>query len=296
VLYDGLGHQRGPLASKCFTWDDATGPEIVEVPGTCVKINFGQMKSMKADGDASARPYVYAFNVFINGVLDSSGWIPLANVVEKQALARMGSHAPRRVSGFVDTKYVIRSARDWGQSQATFASARLPSWTLSKVARGAGSKKVGDYVLRDGNLINLCYQTPGVGGAATDTFYVEDASLAFRRVKSTTRRPTLVRVPVADRNRPTLIFAYGSIEGRFGWVALPAFRKGAVRSGSNAGEPDPTQLAFCAGKPDGIVCDPAKADRGYLCRGGATTAVACQPGFRCVGATASNPNVIQCTQ
>lgn len=296
VLYDGAGLQRGPIASKCFTWDDATGPELKELPGTCVKVNFGQMKSMKGDGDASARPYVYAFNVFINGVLDSSGWVPLANVAQSRELARMGSHAPRRVGSLVATKYVIKSARDWGQNQATFSSARLPGWSLSKVAPGPGSRKVGDYLLRDGNLINLAYGTPRVGGAATDTFYVEHETVQFKRARSTKQRPTLVRVPVADRNRPTLIFAYGSIKGRFGWVALPAFKKGSVRSGGGSSAATNGLLSFCAGKPDGVHCDPSQPDRGYLCKAGATTTVMCTAGMKCVGATASNPNVIQCTE
>lgn len=295
VLYDGAGVKRGPFLSKCFTWDDATGPELKEIPdSTCVKINFGQMKSMKGDGDASPRPYVYAFNVFINGVLDSSGWIPLDDVVQKRELAAMGAHAPRRVGNLVPTKYVIKSARDWGQSQATFASERLPRWSLSKVAPGPGSRKVGDYLLRDGSLINLAYGTPRVGGAATDTFYVEHETVEFKRARSTKARPTLVRVPVDDRSRPTLIFAYGSIAGRFGWVALPAFKKGAARSGS--GSAVNGLLSFCAGKPDGIHCDPSQADRGYLCKAGATTAVMCTAGMKCVGATASDPNVIQCAE
>lgn len=296
VLYDGAGLMRGPFLSKCFTWDDATGPELKEIEGkTCVKVNFGQMKSMKGDGDAAARPYVYAFNVFINGVLDSSGWVPLENVAQKRELVRMGSHAPRRVGNLATTKYVIKSARDWGQSQASFASARLPGWALSKVAPGPGSRKVGDYLLRDGNLINLAYGTPRVGGAATDTFYVEHETVEFKRARSSAQRPTLVRVPVDDRTRPTLIFAYGSIKGRFGWVALPAFKRGTARSGGGRSAAPTGLLSFCAGKPDGVHCDPAKADRGYLCRAGATTAVTCSSGMKCVGATASDANVMQCT-
>lgn len=289
VLFDGKGLARGPIASKCFTWDDATGPELKEVGGTCVKVNFGQMKSI------NGAPYVYAFNVFINGVLDSSGWVPLANVTEKRELVRMGSHAPRRVGNLASTKYVIKSARDWNQTQDTFASAKLPGWSLSKVAPGPGSRKVGDYLLRDGNLINLAYGTPRVGGAATDTFYVEHETVEFKRARSTKQRPTLVRVPVDDKNRPTLIFAYGSIAGRFGWVSIPAFKKGAARSASSAPAPQ-GQLSFCAGKPDGVHCDPTQADRGYVCRGGATNAVMCQPGLKCVGATAENANVIQCVE
>jgi hypothetical protein len=285
ILHDGAGLPRGAFTSKCFTWDDASGPELKEVPGTCVKVNFGQMKSMKAAGDASARPYVYAFNVFINGALDSSGWIPLANVTDARGLAAMGSHAPRRVGNLVATKYVVKSARDWGRN-------RNASWWLSKVAPGPGSRKVGDYLLREGELINLAYGTPRVGGAATDTFHVEHETVEFKRARSTARRPTLVRVPVDDKNRPTLIFAYGSIEGRFGWLALPAFKKGTARSG---GSTPSGLLSFCAGKPDGVQCDPARADRGYLCKNGATTAVMCQPNFKCVGATSSDPNVIQCT-
>lgn len=290
VLYDGTGRQRGAFTSQCFTWAAPTGDALAKVDGVCAKINFGQMKRMQGAGDAAPRPYVYAFNVFIGGTLDSSGWIPLDDVVQKAELVKMGSHAPRRVRSFVSTKYVIKSARDWGQTPETFASDRLPAWAQSKVAPGPGSRKVRDYLLRDGNLINLAYGTPRVGGAATDTFYVADAALGFKRVRSTTRRPTLVRVPVDDRSRPTLIFAYGSIEGRFGWVAIPAFRRGEVRANAAAAPAD-----SCAGKADGVYCSAAATDAGYFCRGGVLTTVKCQGGQRCVGGSPDG-QVLQCAQ
>lgn len=229
VLYDGKGRVRGAFVSNCHAWSGPTGPAFSRVDGVCAKINFGGKKMMKGEGDAAPRLYVYAFNVFIDGTLDSSGWMPLDSIVPRAELNRMRAVAPPKIkNAFVSTPYVVKSARDWNQDPATFSSDRLPAWAQAKVAKGPGSRRARDYLLRDGNLINLAFQTPGVGGAATDTFLVPHDGLAFRRVRSTRERPTLIRVPVAHPTHKAMIFAYGRMAGRYGWVAMAALKRGRV--------------------------------------------------------------------
>lgn len=279
-LHDGQGKVRGTFRSQCMPFAAPTGLALAtDDTRVCAKINFGQMKNMKAEGASAPRTFVYAFNVFVNGVIDSSGWIPLDGVVQKAELAKMGSRTPRRIRSFVATRYVVKSARDWRQDPATFSAEKLPAWSKAKVAPGAGSKKVGDYLLRDGNVINLAYMTPGVGGAATDTFVVSHQGLAFRRVKSTARRPTLVRIPVDDAKRKGMVFAYGSMEGRFGWVALAAIKVGSVTAAPAA------PPSACDGKPDGTFCSDLFPMYGFTCRGGAlVTALECPaPYTKCTG-------------
>lgn len=273
VLHDGEGKVRGTFRSTCMPWAGPTGPALAkDDTKVCAKINFGQFKNMRADGDTTMRTYVYAFNVYVNGVTDSSGWIRLDSVLDKAGVAKMRSATPRRIRGFVTTKYVVKSAQDWGQDPATFAADKLPAWSLAKVAPGAGSKKVGDYLLRDGNVINLAYATPGVGGVATDTLSVAHEGLAFKRVKSTDKRPTLVRIPVDHPVKKGMVFAYGSVNGRFGWLALAAIKKGAA-------DATPTQPpSVCDGKPDGTYCSEHFSLYGYTCKAGTVVAsLTCPP-------------------
>ncbi|MDB4934311.1 MAG: hypothetical protein JWP87_1283 [Labilithrix sp.] len=291
ALHDGEGKVRGTFKSTCLSFAGPTGTALVKDDSkVCAKINFGQIKNIKADGDTAPHTFVYAFNVYVNGVVDSSGWIRLDSVVQKADLAKMGSHAPRRIRSFVATKYVVKSARDWGQDPATFVSDKLPSWAQDKVAPGSGSKKVRDYLLRDGNVINLAYATPGVGGAATDTFLVADHGLAFRRVKSTERRPTLVRIPVDGVKKKGMVFAYGSVNGRFGWIALAAIKQGSI-----AAAPLPAPAAsLCGDKADGTYCSDQFPLYGYICRSGkVVTALECQAGAtKCTGPAADGASLV----
>ena len=133
------------------------------------------------------------------------------------------------------------------QSRFVFALAGLTVVAASTFAVGCSSgddaatahvkPQAGDYLLRNGNVINLIYSTPGVGGASTDTFLVEHEKLAFCRVTSTSSRPTLVRIPVDDAKKKNMVFAFGSIAGRFGWIALDAIKSAAVASVAAAAPP-----------------------------------------------------------
>ncbi|MBX3203471.1 MAG: hypothetical protein KF764_00320 [Labilithrix sp.] len=289
-IYDGTGHRRGqPVRSACYAWAGSSGAKTKKIDGkTCVKINFGQKKTMQVDGESTKRTYVYAFSVSIAGKLPASSWIPLSKVVRKNELAKMPTIKTAKRSNLSSASYVVKSARDWGQSQATFSADKLPSWAQSKVAKGNdSSKRARDYLLRDGNVINLAFHTPRVGGAATDTLFVADDALAFKRARSTAEVPTLVRVRLFDPKKKSMIFAYGSIGGRFGWLPLAAFKKGTVKSSVRSKD-------SCLGKPDGLHCSELAPWSGYFCEGG-TVAGGLQCGElsdRCQGLAPSGQRLV----
>lgn len=300
-LYDGAGHLRYPkFSGGCHDWAGPTGSKTKDVPGTCAKLNFGQKKTMKVDGDGAAHTYVYAFAVSVPDGNDAddkrdgaSSWIPLSSVKKRATVSKMPNIKAPRLTNFVETSYVLKSAEDWGQTAEKFRAEKLPAWSRAKVAKGGGSRKAtGDYLLRDGNVLNLCYSTPGLGGVATDTVLVGPSTVAFRRVRSTAAKPTLVRVPVYNsKEKKGMYFAYGSIGGRFGWVALASIKKGKVKEG-----PAPAPVlpeATCNGLPDGFHCDGAAASRGFICANGAPRKTfTCASGERCLGASADGTDIV----
>ncbi|MDB4944751.1 MAG: hypothetical protein JWP97_4285 [Labilithrix sp.] len=280
ILYEGGGAARGFFTSPCFAWNPDGSATIVagDPAKSCVEINYGAMKSMRSADDAAPVPYVYAFYVFLGGVktAEASGWIKLSNVVRAADVAAMGTHVPRAVRSFVSTKYVVKSAEDFGLDPATYSWTKLPAqdFAAAKVAPGDGSKQVKDYLLRDGNLLNLAYNTPRVGGVAADTFAIGHETVGFKRVRSTKQRPALVWAPTDLKRRPRIIFAYGEIAGRFGWVALPSFMRGDVArpAAASGGGADP-----CSGKPDGGFCDVILQKTGTVCKDGKTVGHATCP-------------------
>jgi hypothetical protein len=288
VVYDGKGIARGALSppgllprgpnkpiNVCITWADATTTALATADGECVKINFGAKKQMQPAGQPKAT-YVYAFNVLLPAQtppdptgLDASGWVALSAIQapDQDTLLHMHTASNRRVtaaSSFATTSFVVKSAQDWGSDTAHFTEAALPGYAQAKVSPGqAANRKVGDYLLKNGNVWNLAYNTPGVGGVGTDTFIVAHNAVAFRRVKSTAARPTLLRVKVYDNAlRKSEVFAYGEVAGRFGWAALDAIKIAAV-------DPNAPTTVFadkCAQKPDGTYCDEAAPSLGHVCR------------------------------
>jgi len=272
IMYDGAGHARGTVSGGCY---DFTGGKIVRDDRNhpCVRINFGQLKKMKVDGSNDTKQYVYAFSTGITtktGRGAASGWILAANVIEG-AFKRYDT--PPRSGGsatFAKTDYVLKAATDYpGCNLANYDSTRcLPDWAQLKVRPRSGpnvSEKARDYMLRDGNVVNLAYQTPLLGGAATDTFVALPDALGFERVRSTdSDRRTILRISLfktkdadAAGTTPvrTMTFVYGRVEGRYGWVASAALKKGKKRAVD----------ASCFGQRDGRVCNSA-----------ATGAVTCQ--------------------
>lgn len=295
-IYDGTGHRRGDrVFGSCYELVGTSGAASEKIDGkTCVKINFGQKKTMSVDGEASKRAFVYAFAVSVDGKLAASGWIPLAKVVKKAELTKMPRVTTPRVANLSSASYVVKSARDWGQAQATFSSDKLPSWAQGRVVKGdkgARPAMVKDYLLRDGNVINLAFHTPGVGGAAADTLFVADDALAFKRARSTTAVPTLVRVRVYHPKKKSMIFAYGEIGGRFGWLPLVSFKKGTVAESVKTKD-------SCVGKPDGLHCSELAPWSAYFCEGGTiSSGVQCaELTDRCTGPTPDKTNIVCAAQ
>lgn len=158
----------------------------------------------------------------------------------------------------------------------------------SQLARG---QDLDDYLLRPGEAINLLYQTPLLGGASTDTFVVPREGLEFKRLKSRdSQHRTAVRVRLYRKGgtRPvgTAAFVFGSINGRFGWIAASAIKKGTVASAAQndpsppGGQPPPDPDMNCAanpsgfycktceGKPDGFYCSEIVPSAGAFCKDG----------------------------
>src|SRR5262249_1184184 len=146
----------------------------------CVKINFGQVKDIKVGNDV--KKYVYAF-----ATSAGSGWVERDKILNPSFKAY--NTPPRRPIAYTSTKYVLKSAEAYGCQPASYDSTKcLPAWAQLKIKAHSGpdvSEKGRDYLLREGNVQNLAYQTPLVGGAATDTFVVQRNAIGFRRAKST---------------------------------------------------------------------------------------------------------------
>ena len=279
-IYDGAGHLRGRVLGSCYALSPSGAIVKDERGHPCVKVNFGQLKTMVVDGSSERRQYVYAFDVGISpaprpGNAGGSSWIPAANIVER-AFKRYDT-PPRSSAAFAETDYVVKSASDYGCAQDGYDSSRcLPAWAQLKIRPRSGpnvSEKARDYLLRDGNTLNLAYQTPLLGGAATDTFLVTPMALGFQRVRSVDpERRTLLRISLFELNgtKPvrTMIFVFGRIEGRFGWVGAEAIKKGKKRGP-------------CQGKANGAVCD--AVGTGWLtCKDGQVARTdACPAGQRC---------------
>lgn len=312
-IHDGLGFLRGTLRASgnrksgnaCWSYRAETGKfRVVAADHPCVMVNFGQVKTMTVAGATSAAKYVYAF-----ATNQGSSWIPLDAVRalvkdgEGRPAFRAYDRAPRRpLVRDQKTAWVhwLKAAEDYGATFDQYAPTDawlryLPRWARLKVRpKSEISKAVDpksplpgtsemarDYLLRSQNVLNLVYQTPLLGGAATDTFVVRRHALAFRRVES--RDPdkrTILRIPlyrpktVSDpgtRKVGKMYFLFGEVDGRYGWVAAQAIK----------GE---RPEARCARGDVGWFC--ARDGRGYECAGGQVTQgrTCTLPGHRCKAA------------
>jgi hypothetical protein len=284
-LYEGAGASRGTITGGCYS--DALAP--VDTGHPCVSINFGQVKRMTVAGSSTPAAYVYAWDATADGK-SASGWV-LAKAITDPAF-KLYDLPPRPGSAFAQTSYVVKSAEDYGCTPGTYVSATcLPPWAQLKIrpkSTADVSEKARDYMLRDGNVLNLVYQTPLVGGASTDTFLVSARRLGFRRLKSTSSdRRTILRISLYETKDAThaglkvvgkMYFVYGEIAGRFGWVAAAAVKPGQVAA-------TPLGTDTCDGKQDGLYCSVANPGA-YECKNGSIAS-----GQYCVApATCVGPN------
>lgn len=210
-LYDGAHILRGTIAGA-----------------SKIKINFGQRKTF------SGEKHVYAFAVSFadaktGAVRGGGGWIP-EDHVKGADIGRMPTTTTPSASDFAATKYRFKTAADYGCTVQTFDEAKcLPAYWSLKVRPNSRAKheRAGDYLVR-ADAINLLYQTPLLGGAATDTFLVEN--LRFQRARSKDREhATILRVRLYHRGGTVPVghqnFVFGSIGARFGWVAAGALTR-----------------------------------------------------------------------
>lgn len=183
LLRDGFGDVRGTVADGA------------------VQINYGQRKRI---GNAT---YVYAFAVRLtNG--GASGWIDEKDVVDD--IARLMPTVSGRDPGLGDyaTAFTVT-----GGNLAAFGDLKVdPNYTGSHEAAT-------DYLVRDGNVFNLLYNLPGVGGVATDTLPIGARFHRSLGVKA-------VEIPLYHPGGSVVVkhmeFVYGHVGSRYGWIAHAA--------------------------------------------------------------------------
>ncbi|HEV2146112.1 MAG TPA: hypothetical protein VGR37_01710 [Longimicrobiaceae bacterium] len=191
VLYDGFGNARGTVT-------DAE-----------VRINYGQRKRLP---NGTVVVYVFAVGTTSGA---ASGWVREADVTESLAYMETvnatnpgnGDYAalwrltggPTPVRAFYDDMVLHNTHR--------------PCSHLPK-----------HYLLRPGNVVNLLYNLPGMGGVADDTYLVETGDV-FRRSQGVLLRD----IPFYHKDSPLngepfgyMQFMYGHVNGRYGWIARDA--------------------------------------------------------------------------
>jgi hypothetical protein len=191
VLYDGFGNARGTVT-------DAD-----------VRINYGQRKRLP-----SGAVVVYVFAVgTTNGA--ASGWVREADVTE--SLSYMGTvNAQNPGNG----DYVALWRLTGGP---TPVNAFYSDMVLHNTHRPC-THLPNHYLLRRGNVVNLLYNLPGMGGVADDTYTVETGDV-FRRSKDV----LVKQIPFYHKDAPLngepfgyMEFMYGHVNGRYGWIAREA--------------------------------------------------------------------------
>lgn len=198
TLYDGAGNARGVVSART------------------TQINFGQRKTLRG------APHVYAFATTLTTGAHVSGWVPQSAV--DPDIARMPTaDAPRPSAGEYESDFVLT-----GGDLAAFGDLKvIPGYTDSN---GAAS----DYLVRPGNVLNLLYNLPCMGGVATDTLPL---GVRFRRSRVEAHAIPLYR-PGGRQVVDWLVFVYGHVNGRYGWIARDALTP--VAPGSAAPAPAPT--------------------------------------------------------
>jgi hypothetical protein len=183
VLYNGFGQARGVITA-----------------GT-VNINYGQRKVI------GGTRYVYAFAVPLDNGKHASGW-----VIESQVTANIGSmptvSAKNPGKGDYQTIFTVT-----GGDPAVFGDLKVaPNYTGSNVAAT-------DYLKRDGDVFNLLYNLPGVGGVSTDTLPI---GTHFHRSLGVLAVDLPLYNPGSSKVVRTMRFVYGHVGTRYGWIARDA--------------------------------------------------------------------------
>lgn len=191
-MVDGAGNLRGYVAS------------------TKVKINFGGRKSI------GPTTYVYAFATKLDLGYYASSWIP------ESAL----DHGP---IGMPSLNGKVPSGGDY-QAVWTVTGGDPNLYGDLKVVKGSKSNNeaASDYLLRTGNVINLLYNLPGMGGVSIDTF---PQGVKFLRSKGVPELGIALYPKGSKQKVGVMKFIYGHIGERYGWIARDALVQDPAPSG-----------------------------------------------------------------
>ncbi len=183
-LLDGQGKARG---------------EIQNV--NSIQINYGQRKVL--GGNA----LLYAFVTKLTSGVVAGGWIfESAFVEDTSSIPTISARDPGH--GDVGATAVVT-----GGDNSRFQNVKItPNY------RGANQEPT-DYLLRAGGYVNLCYNLPGNGGVATDTFPV---GVHFDRARGVAPVSKPLYATGTNNVVGKMVFVYGHIGSRFGWLAESA--------------------------------------------------------------------------
>ena len=183
-LRDGLGNVRGVVASQA------------------VKINYGLRKTL------AGTAHVYAWAAPLSSGIAASGWVRETALVHGPISRMQTVSLPDPGSGDYDAIWTVT-----GGNPASFGALKvLPGYS-------GGGVKATDYLTRPGNVINLCYNLPGMGGVAIDTFPV---NVPFRRSRGVSQLDIAIYPPGSAKAAGAMSFVYGHVGGRYGWIARDA--------------------------------------------------------------------------
>ena len=230
-----MNHEVWPLAAPPGTVElkNAFGEVRGVIAGTGAQINYGQRRMI------GGVAHVYAFAVSITprdgttprcggSTYGASGWIREDSLTpQAQADLRAMPTHPAPSASTTGTAYLVTgapadhyyvSAAPACPAPAEFNDRRVRSYFTG------GHVAASDYVVRDGNVINLLFSLAGRGGVATDTVPVSTAARPVRFVSASNVDPVAMPIyrPCAGTSDGTQTFVYGHVEtpdgARWGWI------------------------------------------------------------------------------
>jgi hypothetical protein len=188
-LYDGAGNDRGVIADE-------------RVP-----FNYGQRTSF------GGAPHLYAFAVRLMSST-ASGWIPESALLDGPLTSMPTIDAPRPPRGDRASTWMVTGGT--AAIHERLESRRIKvAPNIDRHARVAAT----DYLRRAGDVVNLCYNLPGVGGVATDTVPVGSTFVRAAGVRAARVR---LYWPESRRRYGRMTFVYGRVDDRYGWISLDA--------------------------------------------------------------------------
>ena len=186
TLHDGFGNVRGTVTDHS------------------VMINYGQRKII------GGLHYVYAFAVALDDGTHASGWIRSTAV--KDDIASMPTVSDKDPGhGDYQTVFTVT-----GGDPNAFGDLKVdPNFTGEHEAAS-------DYLTRPGNVFNLLYNLPGVGGVTTDTLPI---GAHFHRSLDVKAVEIALYHPGGAKVAGHMMFVYGHVGSRYGWIAHEALSK-----------------------------------------------------------------------